>query len=917
MARVAYFLDQFPARSETFILDELEALSQRGCAVFVFARWSAADANPSELARVWASRVWYGEREALPGVRRLMSHMRWAIRHPRRYWMMLALARRYKQDGLGRAFRECAQYADAIRAAGATWVHAHFAAEACDTALLVSGLTGVPFSFTVHAHDLYATPRLLPLKLHRAARVVAISVANRDALSTLAPGLAPDRIVVVHCGLDLAAWPLQRHACPSGALRLLSVGRLVEKKGFDVLIEACARVIARGVPVECTIIGQGPMETLLRARIDALGMGRHVRLAGAASREAVKDALAACDAFVLPCRVGADGDRDGIPVSLMEAMATGRPVISTRLSGIPELVRDGAGRLVEPGDVEALAMAMEALARASSEERQAMGRGGRRIVEEAFQVDRQAERLAPLFGQALSSAPVPPRRPVASEPPLTVQAARGLSWSLTSILVNRGMRFLVTMVLARLLVPEYFGLIGMAGMVIDIVSLVNDLGLGAALIQRKELTEADRSTCFWVNSLLGAGLWGLTYAVAPWVALFFRNPMVTPIVRVMGLTFLIGPWGSVQYLLFTRELRFKRMMIAQTAATVGRGVVALGLAVTGFGVWSIVWGQLASTMIGIIANWMLHPWRPRLLIDRGSFRTLFHFGRNVFGERIVSYFRANSDYLVTGRLLGASSLGYYTLAYELPYLALTYVSQNVARVLLPVLCRVQDDLERVRRGYLATISYIALVTFPALAGLTMVAPEFVVTIYGAKWAPMIRPLQMLCASALVSSIVTTTGTVQHAAGRPDVGFQWNCFAFPVTLGVVAIGARWGILGVAAAMALVSVILGFCIQLLTNRLIALPPGRFFLALAPAAESSAVMAAGVALARVLLRRAGLPPGIILAGSVATGLCLYAAMVWWRHRPLIVRAVELWRGRPEIPPAAEAAVEPAAKAAESRMI
>lgn len=480
-------------------------------------------------------------------------------------------------------------------------------------------------------------------------------------------------------------------------------------------------------------------------------------------------------------------------------------------------------------------------------------------------------------------------------PSLAVRATRGLSWSLASILVNRSMRFAVTLVLARLLVPEHFGLVGMAGMVIDIISLVNDLGLGAALIQRKELTEADRSTCFWVNSLLGAGLWVLTYVIAPWIALFFRNPLVTPIVRVMGLTFLIGPWGSIQYLLFTRELKFKRMMIAQTVATTGRGVVALSLAFAGFGVWSIVWGQLASTMIGIIANWMLHPWRPRWLVDRESFRVLFRFGRNVFGEQIVNYFRANSDYLVTGRLLGAASLGYYTLAYELPNLAVTYISQNITRVLLPVLCQVQDDAERLRRGYLTTISYIALATFPVLAGLSVAAPEAIVTLYGAKWAPMIRPLQMLCASSLVISIVTTVGSVQRAVGRPDVGFKWNCFAFPMTLVAVAIGSRWGIIGVAASMALISVALSLSIQLITNRLIALPPRQFFGALAPAAGASAVMAFGALLARNLARALGAPDWGVLAATVATGIAVYAGVLATRHRMLVVRAMELWHGRP----------------------
>ncbi len=469
-------------------------------------------------------------------------------------------------------------------------------------------------------------------------------------------------------------------------------------------------------------------------------------------------------------------------------------------------------------------------------------------------------------------------------------AVTGTFWSALSTIFSRGLRFFVTILLARLLVPEDFGAVAMGLLVMDVAELLSDVGLAAALIQRKQVDPQHLTTAFWANLILGAVLWLATWWLAPLAAAFFRNASVVAILRVMAFNFLLAPIGSVPWVLLNRQLRFKELMMAQSLATAVRTGVSLVLAWRGAGAWSLVWGPLAGTVTGSIINWGFCRWRPSLAWSWRHFRELFRFGKNVFGEKLLGYFSANSDNIITGRVLGASILGFYNFAYQIPHLPETHLAPIIHRVLFPVLSQVQDDRARLRRGYLLSLRWIAMVAAPFAVGLGVAAPELIPMVYGAQWHPVVVPLQILCAAGLVHALTSPVWTTQLAVGRSDIGVWWNAATLPLTIGTLIASARWGIVGIATAMLSLSLVLSLAIQHISNRLIGLTWRRWLKAVQAPLLAAGAMGLLVAACRAALLAASWPPSWVLGGCLAVGIASYALLVAALDRRLMPELMEL---------------------------
>jgi colanic acid/amylovoran biosynthesis glycosyltransferase len=284
-------------------------------------------------------------------------------------------------------------------------VHVHFAAELAEVGILLAELLDVPFTVTTHAFDIFVPRKPLRLKrlLERASRIFTISDYNRDYMEALAGRAIADRIEVTRLGLDLELLP-QRRARRTDVYRILcTASGLVEKKGVPYLLEACGILLQRGVPLRCTIAGADPAGEVLarlRSRSDELGLAGAVSLPGRVPSRELMAWVGEADVFALPCIHADSGDRDGIPVSLMEAMGIGAPVISTPVSGIPELIQDGdSGLLVPPRDARALADALQRVFERPGEAER-MARRGRQIVQEKFSLARYAAQLIECWGRS-------------------------------------------------------------------------------------------------------------------------------------------------------------------------------------------------------------------------------------------------------------------------------------------------------------------------------------------------------------------------------------------------------------------------------------------------------------------------------------------------------------------------------------
>jgi colanic acid/amylovoran biosynthesis glycosyltransferase len=360
---VAYVLRKFPVLSETFVLSELLGLEDEGVPLHVFSLMRGNDPRfHDDLPRLRARVAYVPELEGLAKL--LRHHRRLARSEPRRYWRTLLYALRSGRPGMLWRFVQAGYVANEARRLRVRHFHAQFANRPTTVALLASRLTGIPFSFTAHATDIFkrrVSRTALARKTAEASFVVTVSEFNRRFLHDIVPD-ANGKVTVVHNGIDLDRFA-PNGVPPWRPLRLLCVARLVEKKGIPVLVDACAELQRRGIDFELELVGKGLLRPLIERRIKDYGLEDRVRLAGPLTQLEVRERYGQAHVFVLACIVGSDGNRDGLPVSLVEALASGLPVVSTPVTAIPEVVRhEENGLLVPPGEPGPLADALARLA---------------------------------------------------------------------------------------------------------------------------------------------------------------------------------------------------------------------------------------------------------------------------------------------------------------------------------------------------------------------------------------------------------------------------------------------------------------------------------------------------------------------------------------------------------------------------
>lgn len=407
----AYLIRMFPQTSETFIASEILRLERLGLPLRVYSCRRPVEKVEHESVRLIRSPVQYLPDplwKQIPRIVKAMLTLRRADK--RRFHRALAFALRRcwhdRSPEMGKRFAQAACLASELQAHKVRHVHAHFAHSATDVTLLASLLTGIPFSFTGHARDIYLSkPAALKEKIEAAEFVVTCTGANQRYLSEIAGAALRDKINLGYHGVDTEKFAWRETEPPAQPPLVLSVGRLVQKKGFPDFIDALHVLRGRGIDFRAMIVGAGPGRSDLEAQIRRLNLGEIVSLPGAVSQEALVDIYRRAAVFALPCRVLDDGDRDGLPNVLLESMSTGLPVVSSAISGIPEVIRHGDnGLLVPERDVNALASALELLLR-DKELRRRLGRNARATIVSEMSAEAMTQKLASLFFGAVGLRP--------------------------------------------------------------------------------------------------------------------------------------------------------------------------------------------------------------------------------------------------------------------------------------------------------------------------------------------------------------------------------------------------------------------------------------------------------------------------------------------------------------------------------
>jgi glycosyltransferase involved in cell wall biosynthesis len=361
---IVYIVSNFPCYSETFILNELVELKKRGYKIFIFSL-----KKPKEKIVQNEAREFLGDTTYCPALLKLgllRAQINFLLTKPKVYLGLLAgiIRRCLRKPAVLLKnliiFPKSVYFAFYIRPLGIKHAHAHFANYPTTSALIISKLLNITFSFTCHAHDIFYDTTMLDFKIKNSKACFAISGYNRDYILNLYPDLPEGKIKVLHCGINLEKFSFSTRNKTDNKLRILSIGRLMPTKGFDNLIKTCRILKDKGLDFICDIIGEGPMEKILKRLTKNLDLQSYVNFLGPLPHEKIIDYYQQADIFVLVSKKAKHRDvQDGIPVVLMEAIALGVSVISTRLSGIPELIEHNkTGLLVEPNDEVGLAEAI-------------------------------------------------------------------------------------------------------------------------------------------------------------------------------------------------------------------------------------------------------------------------------------------------------------------------------------------------------------------------------------------------------------------------------------------------------------------------------------------------------------------------------------------------------------------------------
>lgn len=447
----------------------------------------------------------------------------------------------------------------------------------------------------------------------------------------------------------------------------------------------------------------------------------------------------------------------------------------------------------------------------------------------------------------------------------------GLSFGTTKLAV-----FVSTLVLARILVPEDFGVVAAAMTVVALFEIGLDLGVGSALIHDQEQGITRRvQTAFTLNLVVAALLTGVFVAVAPAVAAYFRVPDQVDVFRAIAFFLLIRGLGQVHDAVLRRDLDFRRRTRAEIARALTRFGVSIPLALLGHGVWALVWGLLAAEVAGTVVNWLLVRFRPRLTVDRTAVRTLLSFGLAVVGVQALSVVSSNADYLAVGRVLGPDDLGQYTIAYRLPELLIDNVYWIFSSVALPWYSRARTrSADSFTDTMLRALTLLTLFGFPMGTALALVARDAVPLFFSEQWLPAVGPMVLLSLSAGVAAIGFASGDIFPALGRPGLLLRLDAVVAAVEIACYFLLARHGILVVAAVN--LTVLVGYMLLrlVIANRLVGSTLADSGRALVPALSVSAGMAAcGVPV--LLLLEPGVASLAAVIGAGAVGALAGAAI------------------------------------------
>lgn len=456
---------------------------------------------------------------------------------------------------------------------------------------------------------------------------------------------------------------------------------------------------------------------------------------------------------------------------------------------------------------------------------------------------------------------------------LKVQAARGVLWSFLEYGGGEGISFVVFLVLARLVAPEDFGVVSLAGVFVALAQVFLNQGFSDAVIQRRELTRDHCSTAFWSNVAIAAVFLVATLLGADLLAAAFGQPRLAPVLRWLSFVFVSTALISVHQAVFKRELRFFSFAMRALVGITAGGIVGVVMAIQGWGVWSLVGQQLVNGAASIIVIWTTSGWRPQFRFCRRCFADMAGFAANVIGSNLIGFFYKKLDVFLIGFFFSAELLGYYYLVVRLVTTMGLLTLSTVQSIVMPVLSRLQDDRPRFSEVFATTIQLVHSVYLPIVLGIGLVASPLLPLLFGAKWEPSVPIMEVISLNAFTAVFSVFSGPVLYAAGRPESHLRLSLVHVGVTLAVFLPMTQFGLIGVAASTVLSMVIVMPLHLFVLSRDAGIDARAALLRCRSATLAGLAMAAAV-LALKAEALATLSPVSALAVLVSIGAMVYIA-------------------------------------------
>ncbi|NOY52647.1 MAG: lipopolysaccharide biosynthesis protein [Deltaproteobacteria bacterium] len=452
------------------------------------------------------------------------------------------------------------------------------------------------------------------------------------------------------------------------------------------------------------------------------------------------------------------------------------------------------------------------------------------------------------------------------------KAIKSVFWSAVEQVGPRIVQFIVLVILARLLMPAEFGLIGMLTVFIALGHIFLDSGFGSALIQKQDATETHYTSVFYANLLLSLLTATALWEAAPWIARFYKQPALVSLTRVLAFNFIFAALGVIQTTLMTKELDFKTQAKVRLIAVTGSGVIGIGMAFMHFGVWSLVGQTLSGTLLDSLTLWFFSRWRPGRNFSLSALRELFGFSSRLLGSGVLDALFRNAYNVAIGKLFAPSELGYYTRARSIQQIPSQTMGGVVGRVAFPVFSRMQGEPERMKNAVRKALKTIALVNFPMMIGLIVTARPLVLVLLGKRWEPAVPFLQMLAIVGLFYPLSMVNLNVLLANGRSDLMFRLEIIKKSMVALNIGITWRWGIKAIIAGQIVTAITSYYLNSYKNGDLIAYPFKAQVTDLLPYMGVAGMMGGAV---YMLHRLPFMNDAIMLMSQVVVGGILYVVV------------------------------------------